>query len=58
MQKAITVSQQILFVLGFAAFIAAAVHAADDQGQTFWRVGIAMMLTSITLGQVFKPSKK
>ncbi len=57
MQKAITIIQRVLFVLGLAGFIAAAVHMNDYYGETFWRIGMAAMITSIALGFAFRPAK-
>ncbi len=46
-------AQQVLFVIGLAAFVAAAVMYQQYEGLTLWRVGIAGMLTSIALGMAF-----
>lgn len=48
--------QQVLFVIGLAAFVAAAVKHQDYLGETLWRVGMAGMITSLALGMAF--SKK
>ncbi len=45
--------QQVLFVIGLVAFAAAAVKYQDYMGETFWRVGMAGMVSSLALGMAF-----
>lgn len=51
--------QRTLFILGLGAFAAALVFVNDMNGQTFYRVGISCMVTSIALGLAWpgKPVK-
>jgi hypothetical protein len=43
------VIQIIFFALGFVAFLLAAYHHDSYNGETFWKVGVAFMLSDAVL---------
>ena len=49
--------QIVFFALGVIAFLAAAWFHDSMNGQTFWRVGVAFMITDVVMIMLW-PNKK
>jgi hypothetical protein len=41
--------QAAIFIVGVASFLASALFAGQEMGDTLWRAGVAAMLTTLTL---------
>ncbi len=49
--------QAVIFILGVLSFLAAAFFMGQDSGDTFWRVGVGLMLIDLAYMKLW-PSVK
>lgn len=45
--------QMVVFILGVAAFVAAAFFVGQGMGDTLWRVGVAAMLIDLVCAKLW-----
>ena len=57
-QIAMRYLQIVGFVLGLVAFLASALYTGQQMGDTLWKVGVAFMLSVITLVLLWPTTKK
>jgi hypothetical protein len=57
-QIAMRYLQIVGFVLGLVAFFGAAYYTGQQMGDTLWKVGVAFMLSVITLVLLWPTTKK